>query len=54
MINQVKQAMLEDLKPSGDITTKLLKNNITIKAKIISKQNSVVGGLKYAKKVFKY
>jgi nicotinate-nucleotide pyrophosphorylase (carboxylating) len=54
VINQVKQAMLEDLKPSGDITTKLLKNNITIKAKIISKQNCVVGGLKYAKKVFKY
>jgi len=46
--------MLEDLSPSGDITTKLLKNNKKIKAKIISNQNCVVGGLNFAKEAFKY
>jgi nicotinate-nucleotide pyrophosphorylase (carboxylating) len=50
----VKQAMSEDLKPSGDITTKLLKNNKKIKAKIISNQNCAVGGLSFAKEAFKY
>tara|TARA_B100000953_G_scaffold251534_1_gene214329 strand:- start:380 stop:1195 length:816 start_codon:yes stop_codon:yes gene_type:complete len=52
--NLVKQAMSEDLKPSGDITTKLLKNNKKIKVKIISNQNCVVGGLNFAKEAFKY
>jgi len=52
--NIVKQAMLEDLKPSGDITTKLIKNNKKIKAKIISNQNCVIGGLNFAKEAFKY
>ena len=46
--------MTEDLKPSGDITTKLIKNNKKIKAKIISNQNCVIGGLNYAKESFKY
>ena len=46
--------MSEDLKPSGDITTKLLKNNKKIKAKIISNENCVVGGLNFAKEAFKY
>ena len=46
--------MSEDLKPSGDITTKLIKNNQKIRAKIISDQNCVVGGLNFAKEVFKY
>ena len=46
--------MSEDLKPSGDITTKLLKNNKKIQAKIISNQNCVVGGVILAKEVFKY
>ena len=50
----MKQAMSEDLRPSGDITTKLLKNNKKIKAKIISNQNCVVGGLNFAKEAFKY
>ena len=36
--NLVKQAMSEDLRPSGDVTTKLIKNNKKIKAKIISNQ----------------
>ena len=46
--------MSEDLKPSGDITTNLIKNNKKIIAKIIANQNCVVGGLKLAKEVFKY
>ncbi len=46
--------MREDLKPSGDITTKLLNNNMKIKAKIISNENCIVGGLNFAKETFKY
>ena len=46
--------MSEDLRPSGDITTKLIKNNNKIKAKIISNENSIIGGLNFAKEVFKY
>ena len=45
--------MSEDLKPSGDITTKLIKNNSKIKAKIIANQNCVIGGLNFAKISFK-
>ena len=45
--------MSEDLRPSGDITTKLIKNNKKIKAKIISNQNCVIGGLNYAKEAFR-
>ena len=51
--NLVKQALSEDLKPSGDITTNLIKKNKKIKAKIISNQNCVIGGLSFAKEVFK-
>ena len=50
--NLVTQAMSEDLKPSGDITTKLIKNNKKIKAKIISNQSCVIGGLSFAKEAF--
>ena len=46
--------MSEDLRPSGDVTTKLIKNNKKIKAKIISNQNCVIGGLSFAKEAFKY
>tara|TARA_Y100000590_G_scaffold388288_1_gene462548 strand:+ start:356 stop:1171 length:816 start_codon:yes stop_codon:yes gene_type:complete len=52
--NLVKQAMSEDLKPSGDVTTRLIKNNKKIKAKIILNQNCIIGGLNFAKEVFKY
>ena len=45
--------MSEDLKPSGDITTKFIKNNKKIKAKIISNQKCVVGGLNFVKETFK-
>ena len=46
--------MIEDLRPSGDITTRFIKNNKKIKAKIISNQSCVVGGLTFAKEAFKY
>ena len=54
VINIVKQALAEDLKPSGDITTKLIKNNKKIKAKIIANENCVIGGLNFAERAFKY
>jgi len=52
--NLVKQAMSEDLKPSGDITTRFIKNNKKIKAKIITGQNCIIGGLDFAKEAFKF
>jgi nicotinate-nucleotide pyrophosphorylase (carboxylating) len=52
--NIVKQAMLEDLKPSGDVTTKLIKINKKIEAKIISNEDCIIGGLNFAKEAFKY
>jgi len=50
----VKKALDEDLKPMGDITTKLIElNNKKIKAKIIAKQNGVVAGIDFCKQAFK-
>ena len=46
--------MAEDLRPSGDITTKLIKNKNKIKAIIISNQNCIIGGLNVAKEAFKH
>jgi len=48
----VKQALQEDLRPSGDITTRIIKNK-KVTAKIIAGQNCIVGGLSFAKEVFK-
>ena len=50
----VKKALEEDLRPRGDITTKLIisKNKI-IKAKIMAKQNGVIAGLDFCKAAFK-
>ena len=48
----VKQALQEDLRPSGDITTRIIKNK-KVTAKIIASQNCIVGGLSFAKEVFK-
>ena len=48
----VYQALKEDLRPSGDLTT----NNITDKkilAKIITGQDCVIGGINFAKATFK-
>jgi len=47
-----KQALQEDLRPSGDITTRIIKNKKVI-AKIIAGQNCIVGGLSFAKEAFK-
>ena len=50
----VKQALKEDLKPNGDITTKLISfKNKSIKAKIIAKQNGVIAGLDFCRAAFK-
>ena len=50
----VKQALKEDLKPFGDITTNLISfKNKRIKAKIIAKQNGVIAGLDFCKAAFK-
>ena len=51
--NVVKLALNEDLYPSGDITSYLIKNNIKKKAKLISNQNGIIGGLKFANQIFK-
>jgi len=51
--NTVKLALNEDLYPSGDITSNLIKNNKIIKVKLISTQQAVVAGLEFAKQTFK-
>ena len=48
-----KDALKEDLNPSGDITSKLLKNTKKINAKIISNTSGIIGGLELAKQTFK-
>ena len=50
----VKKALDEDLKPRGDITTKLIKfKNKKAKAQIIAKQNGMISGLDFCKTAFK-
>ena len=50
----VKKALDEDLKPRGDITTKLIKfSNKKVKAKIIAKQNGIIAGINFCKQAFK-
>jgi len=48
----VHRALKEDLKPSGDITSKNI-NNKKVSAKIIAGQNCIIGGLSFAKEAFK-
>ena len=50
--NSVKLALIEDLYPSGDITSNLIKNEKIIKVKLVSNQKAVIGGLLFAKKAF--
>ena len=50
--NTVKRALNEDLYPSGDITSSLVKNNKNIKFKLLSNENAIVGGLLFAKQTF--
>ncbi len=52
--NLVLKALEEDLKPNGDITTKLLNSkNKIVQAKIISKQNGIISGIDFCKAAFK-
>ena len=48
----VKLSLNEDLYPSGDITSDLVKNDKIIKVKLISNQNAIIGGLLFAKHAF--
>jgi nicotinate-nucleotide pyrophosphorylase (carboxylating) len=50
--NTVKRALNEDLYPSGDITSSLVKNNKNIKIKLLANENAIVGGLLFAKQAF--
>ena len=51
--NTVKLALNEDLYPSGDITSNLVKKSKIIKVKLISNQQAVIAGLEFAKQTFK-
>jgi len=51
--NTVKLALNEDLYPSGDITSNLIKNTKVVKLKLIANQKAVIGGLEFAKQTFK-
>ena len=48
-----KLALNEDLNPSGDISSNLLKKNTRKKVKLISNQTGIIGGLEFAKQTFK-
>jgi len=48
----VKLALNEDLYPTGDITSHLIENNKLIEVKLISNEDAVIGGLKFAKYAF--
>ena len=48
----LKLALNEDLYPSGDITSELIKNNKIVNVKLISNQNAVIGGLLFMKQAF--
>ena len=50
--NIVKIALNEDLYPSGDITSNLIKNNKNVNARLISNQKAIIGGLSFAKAAF--
>ena len=49
----VKSALIEDIYPSGDITSNLITNTKITKVKLISNQQAVVGGLEFVKQAFK-
>ena len=50
--DRVKLALTEDLYPSGDVTSNLLKENKVITAKLISNQKAIVAGLHFTKHTF--
>ena len=51
--NTCKLALAEDLYPEGDITSSLLDDNIKKKVKLITNQTAIIGGLEFAKQIFK-
>ena len=50
--NTVKLALNEDLYPSGDVTSDLIENSKIVEVKLISNENVVIGGLRFAKYAF--
>ena len=48
----VKLALNEDLYPSGDITSSLIKDDKIVTFKLIINQSAIVGGLLFAKQTF--
>uniref|UniRef100_A4GJR9 Probable nicotinate-nucleotide pyrophosphorylase [carboxylating] n=1 Tax=uncultured marine bacterium HF10_45G01 TaxID=415446 RepID=A4GJR9_9BACT len=48
----VKLALNEDLYPSGDITSSLIKDDQIVMVKLIANQSAIVGGLLFAKQTF--
>jgi len=48
----VKLALNEDLYPSGDITSSLIKDDKIVTIKLIANQSAIVGGLLFAKQTF--
>jgi nicotinate-nucleotide pyrophosphorylase (carboxylating) len=48
----VKLALNEDLYPSGDITSSLIKDDKIVTVKLIANQKAIVGGLLFAKQTF--
>ena len=46
-------ALNEDLFPSGDITSRLIKNKTLVKAKLISNDTGIVAGMEFAENTFK-
>ena len=52
--NTVKLALNEDLYPSGDITSNLIKDDQIVMVKLIANQSAIVGGLLFAKQAFAF
>tara|TARA_B100001057_G_scaffold139958_1_gene139649 strand:- start:400 stop:1233 length:834 start_codon:yes stop_codon:yes gene_type:complete len=50
--NTVKLALNEDLYPSGDITSDLVKSNKVVEVRLILNENAVIGGMRFAKYAF--
>ena len=51
--NSVKLALNEDLYPSGDITSNLIKKSNFKKFRIFANQDGVIGGIEFVKCTFK-
>ena len=49
----VKLALNEDLYPSGDISSALIKDKKNVSLKLISNQHAIIGGLNFAKQAFR-